>query len=164
MPFFQFQVSLSFDTLCRCCSFWNSIQGKTKPLFIFFCNHHPTPPGNFFGNKKIPALVRIRRFFFSRVSLNRPLQNETSCWRRRAFCPNDSLKSLLCRGAHSTMDSVLASYPASRVWFLAFPKFFLRNFYEKKLSDVAKVNRQRCWLEQWTAEAWLRWLNPSSTG
>ena len=36
-----------------------------------------------------------------------------------------------------------------RVRILAFMKFFA----EKKIVDVAKVNRRHCCLEQWTAEA-----------
>ena len=46
-------------------------------------------------------------------------------------------------GPHSTLDSILASHPAVPGLIPGIPEIF----------DVAKVNRQRCCLEQWTAEA-----------
>ena len=61
-------------------------------------------------------------------------------------------------GQHSTMDSVLASHPAASGLIPSIPDFVLG-----KKFDVAEVYRQRCCLEQWTAEAWKCWSNPSST-
>ena len=46
-------------------------------------------------------------------------------------------------GPHSTMDSILPSHPAAPGLIQGIPEIF----------DVAEVNRQRCCLKQWTAEA-----------
>ena len=58
------------------------------------------------------------------------------------------------------MDSVIALHPAAPGSNPGVSEIFLG----EKIVNVAKVNRRHCCLEQWTAEAWLRWSNPSSTG
>ena len=50
------------------------------------------------------------------------------------------------------MDGILPSYLAALGLILSVPKFFSDKFSRENIVDVAKVNRQRCCLEQWTAE------------
>ena len=58
------------------------------------------------------------------------------------------------------MDGVLALHPAAPGSIPGIPKKFSNKCFQKgknclneKIVDVAKVNRQHCCLEQWTAEA-----------
>ena len=52
-------------------------------------------------------------------------------------------------GRHSTMDSVLALHPAGQGLNTGVQEILS----EKKIVDVAKINRRHCCLEKRTAEA-----------
>ena len=59
-------------------------------------------------------------------------------------------------GPQSTIDGILASYPVALGSIPGIPEIFSEKFFREKIvevAEVAKVYRQCCYLDQWTAEA-----------
>ena len=79
-------------------------------------------------------------FGISSICFERDPATDWTNWTRASY--NKPTLGLGCRIAQWIGFSFCNLRPW--VWFLAFPIFIL---------DVAEVNRQRCCLEQWTAEA-----------
>ena len=70
-----------------------------------------------------------------------------------AYCRKDQNKEKEAGGggAHSTVDSILASRPAALGSILGVPKIF-SEIISQKILDVVEINRQSALLRQWTVQ------------